>query len=747
MQLIERVNLTAAQWLKTQPKTYIQDILKRKDEDDDKMDVKYNRLNNFLDGMIKTNGEMVRLYKYSLENNGIPCGRLFGSLGVQGLQKEFRGLLMSHTTDIDMCNAHPTILRYVCKKHSIACPRLTEYVDNRDEILQQFPDKAKAKTLFYSCMNYDKRFRGINNTFFKQFDAEMKDIQKTLSRLTDYTTLSVKIRDKGVVNHDGKLLNIILNLYENYILQECITYINSIDMEIAVLMFDGLMVYGNYYEDIGLLDALTNHIESKFNGLEMKWAYKPHNMELTVPEDFIGVKSKSKEEQDKLDNIARIQDELDKRTIEFEKTHCKIVNRGTYICEYPDNAKDKICIKTIKQLSDAYSHEEIAFDRYALTKGTINARSWIDYWTCANPNIRKYVDMGIYPDPTKCPTNIYNLWTPFSGSLLPQATNEQAVEMTLNHIHILCGNDANVSLYMRMWIAQMIQYPDIKSNCPVLISKEGAGKGSFMQLICRLLGMDKYFETSNPSRDVWGNFNGEMATSFFVNLNELSKKDTIDSMGQIKALITDSSMIINQKGVAQYPITSYHRFIITTNKDDPIDTKTDDRRFWLVRSSDELLHNTDYFNEFRDMIADDTAISAIYQYFNTLKGYDGYTVDRFFEIPKPTTVYQQNIQNANMDTVEQWLIYLASANNKDLLEMTGTDYADMYNDWAKSQRMKYDMSAKNICVKLMNMVGGFCTKGRHTRRGNTIYLNLKNVRDTYGIHCIDEEDDTTEDED
>jgi hypothetical protein len=206
-------------------------------------------------------------------------------------------------------------------------------------------------------------------------------------------------------------------------------------------------------------------------------------------------------------------------------------------------------------------------------------------------------------------------------------------------------------------------------------------------------------------------------------------------------------MTINQKGVAQYNITSYHRFIITTNKNDPIDTNSDDRRFWLVRSSDELLKNTDYFDEFRDMLADDTAISAIYQYFNTLKGYDGYTIDRFFEIPKPNTVYQQNIQNANIDTVEQWLIYMASANDKDMLEMTGTDYAGMYNDWSKSQRMKYDMSAKNICVKLMNMVEGFCTKGRHTMRGNTIYVNLKKVRDTYGIHCMDDADDTTEDED
>ena len=85
----------------------------------------------------------------------------------------------------------------------------------------------------------------------------------------------------------------------------------------------------------------------------------------------------------------------------------------------------------------------------------------------------------------------------------------------------------------------------------------------------RMLGKNKVFETTDPSREVWGQFNGLMSDSFLVNLNELSKKDTHESMGEIKGLITDGSLTINNKGVNQYKITSYHRFIITTNNNKP----------------------------------------------------------------------------------------------------------------------------------------------------------------------------------
>lgn len=57
----------------------------------------------------------------------------------------------------------------------------------------------------------------------------------------------------------------------------------------------------------------------------------------------------------------------------------------------------------------------------------------------------------------------------------------------LNHFKILCGNNIAVYDYFIKWIAQMIQYPAVKSICPTLISKQGAGKGTLLKLMGKMV--------------------------------------------------------------------------------------------------------------------------------------------------------------------------------------------------------------------------------------------------------------------
>ena len=45
--------------------------------------------------------------------------------------------------DIDMVNAHPVILNYICKKNNIDCNILKNYIDNRELILSSFGEDRK----------------------------------------------------------------------------------------------------------------------------------------------------------------------------------------------------------------------------------------------------------------------------------------------------------------------------------------------------------------------------------------------------------------------------------------------------------------------------------------------------------------------------------------------------------------------------------------------------------------------------
>jgi hypothetical protein len=61
---------------------------------------------------------------------------------------------------------------------------------------------------------------------------------------------------------------------------------------------------------------------------------------------------------------------------------------------------------------------------------------------------------------------------------------------------------------------------------PIFQSNEGSGKGSFVQLMSKILGAFKSFLTANPEEYVWGRFNNMMETAFLVFFDEISKQMT-----------------------------------------------------------------------------------------------------------------------------------------------------------------------------------------------------------------------------
>jgi len=249
----------------------------------------------------------------------------------------------------------------------------------------------------------------------------------------------------------------------------------------------------------------------------------------------------------------------------------------------------------------------------------------------------------------------------------------------------------------------MIQYPAVKSIVPTFISKQGAGKGTLLKLFTRMMGSDKVIETSSPSRDVWGNFNSMMVNSFLVNLNELSKKDTKDAEGVIKTLSTDPTLLINQKGVNQFKMKSYHRFIITTNKEDPMKTTTDDRRNIIIRSSDEKCGDKKYFEKLNEYLDDDIVIKNIYEYFKQIPD-----MDKFGLLPIPKTKYQDNLKESNRCIIDLWLeSFTMKYRSEKGVSQSNCDIYDDFNEWKKNNGLQYELNNISFGCKLSNIgIGG-----------------------------------------
>jgi len=639
------------------------------------------------------------------------------SLSLCSVRREIRHTLAHHKyVDIDIANCHPELLKQVCDHNKIKTRYLKQYVDNREAILEQTQvhydcSRDDAKELFIILVYYGsvKTWRMTNVEpfdFITDFQNELKAIGSKITEANPALMKTVaKLQKK---NETGSAVSIFLQEKERLIL-ECI-YNHLVSKEIivnndCVLCFDGIMIQKNKYYP-NLLEELSKVIEDTL-GFKLKLTEKQLN------EHYF----------EQLNDLNYIDKEsFNFKRMEFEKNHCKIINKSVYIKQTDD---DNIFLSK-KTLRDAYEHITCTLPNVE------DPKLFINLWTTGNDKIRCYDNFDIYPHPLVCPDAVYNLWLPFEAEKIESYTpNQEALDMILNHIKILCNNEEAVSDYFIKWIGQMIQFPAIKTICPTMISNEGAGKGTLNKLIQKMLGSKKCIETTNPSRDVWGQFNSCMTSAFFVNLNELSKKDTLESEGKIKALITDGNLWVNPKGVNQFEINSYHRFFITTNKLEPISTSSGDRRNLIIRSSDELCgkskKNIEYFKKLHNYLEDRDVIATCYNYFKNIPN-----LNKFNDIPIPKTEYQENLKQLDLTPPEQFIRELVINETRDTIEIKSKEIFTRFNSWCSDNNIDYDITPLKLCVRLSNLnIKGVDKK--HTRDGNTTVLNVKKVKEHFKI--------------
>ena len=411
MQLSERINVNNAKWLLQQPMEYFQPILnKTGGKTKDILETQFNILKSYLKNAIRMNGVTDRIYKYPDNTDPIHGNRLYSDGGIQGLQSDIRAFLMGDTTtDIDMVNAHPTILKYICNINNILCPNLTYFINYRDKIYNQFSDRNEAKRLFLASMNSGKKNAKEKNAFFKGFDKEMKQLQNELYELDVYTSIKSTIpEDKLKSNPKGSFVNRILCSYENKILNVATKLMTGRSIEIATLIFDGLLIYGNYYENTDLLEQLNTECNNVFPELNIKWTYKAHNTSLVVPDDYIELLNNQPLEPTDLEKAICYRDE---QFNIFEQTHCKIINKSIYIHEYNNESH----IMSSKKIIESYEHKAMVTNGKLNKDGDVGYIPFMQAWMKNNPNIKKYDTMEVIPNVIECPINVYNLWKPFAG--------------------------------------------------------------------------------------------------------------------------------------------------------------------------------------------------------------------------------------------------------------------------------------------------------------------------------------------
>ena len=253
IELYERVDKDKLKW--------IIDNYEFNEETENTLKLYYESLNK--------KGQKKVVYKQSKEDKN----RYFGGICLTTIKRCVRNSIMpKNILDLDMSNAHPRVLLYLCEKYNIKHENLNEYITNREYFLNKISNnRKKSKTLILQMLNggfkdkySDDKFI---NDFLKDFELEIKNIQNKIYEIDN------RFDDKTIYNYKGKSLSRILLELENKILQVMVDFFKFKNIQIFTLEYDGLKIVNKPENKTFSLEQLEKVIFIK-TGINMKLAFK-----------------------------------------------------------------------------------------------------------------------------------------------------------------------------------------------------------------------------------------------------------------------------------------------------------------------------------------------------------------------------------------------------------------------------------------------------------------------------------------
>ncbi|CAC5381962.1 unnamed protein product [Mytilus coruscus] len=190
-----------------------------------------------------------------------------GDIGIQNMSRKIRHTLcQDFVYDIDMKNAHPTLLSWYCHDNGINCTGLDAYIANREEYMADWMmctgnirDEVKAHLL--AIINRRKvNLEPEDPEWYKEFYNGMRYISDSIVKLRpDLYELAKKSKNrKGTdYNIEGTTVNYVMCSLENKSLMTAFDYLTEQGIEVGSLLFDGLMIYKDNVSSERLLEILA----------------------------------------------------------------------------------------------------------------------------------------------------------------------------------------------------------------------------------------------------------------------------------------------------------------------------------------------------------------------------------------------------------------------------------------------------------------------------------------------------------
>ena len=588
---------------------------------------------------VSKSGQNITIYNHAFSATD---GRLFARKGLSliNLPVGIRNAIACDIyDDIDMVNAHPTIIRAVCMENNIKCRYLSDYIEKRDLRLQELMDANKktkmsrgvAKQIFLAVLNGGKKdYKKCNPTIFlKKYKKELDNILIEFSKL--YSEEFEKRKLTKALNAEGSLVNFVACCKENAILMFIVDFFKKEGIitkdedghYIAVLCFDGIMVLKNDRTAL-LLPRLEREIKQKF-GFRLKLKMKPMEQILHLPDEIPEyVEPQPFDPNDSfvwLDFVKKYNDQhydslfdafVDMR-VDLERVYARSEGgQGLHIRK--TDCKDNMYDMTLGNLKSA-CYIWVKQGKKKQTEVRVSMNKLLESFTSKIP---VYSFVGC--DPSCSNPNMFNMWKGFVAKPIKLTKKNikkiKPIQKLLKKVY--CNNDKKLYKYFLTLLHSMLKYPDKPLEVATFIfSKgQGSGKNTFLEFFKNhVIGTRTSFQGSNLDC-LTGKFNNHLMHKKMVIVEEASSctegsfKSAFD---KAKSMITATTISVEKKGFDAINVPNILALFLLSNHPDALFLEETDRRYLCLWVNSMYIGNKAFWDTVYACFTDEIG-SIFYSY-------------------------------------------------------------------------------------------------------------------------------------
>lgn len=214
--------------------------------------------------------------------------------------------------------------------------------------------------------------------------------------------------------------------------------------------------------------------------------------------------------------------------------------------------------------------------------------------------------------------------------------------------------DADAGRYVRSWLAHLFQHPNIKMSTALVIwsRQQGVGKNLVFECIKDIIGQRHAILIGQSELD--RDFNGWARDKIVIIGDEVIGQDRRQHADKLKALITGTTILINEKHQPAVELQNLANFIFLSNQPNAVFIGDDDRRYfvWEVEAGPLTPQQARNFADWRD----GGGLSALLHHLRSLDIADFNPKAR-----APSTAAKRMMIEDNRSDFEVWAVQLIAS--------------------------------------------------------------------------------------